>query len=114
MCRSPPRCGSPLRDDSFDPSSGFDRRFVLPYPHRSPPGLGEVAIGVDISHPISADLLGPVPAVNLRHRPVIWTGVPETPINKDGDPGPRKDDVGLASKRRQGSTVNVVAHAHTV
>jgi hypothetical protein len=70
------------------------RFLVLPVPKNLPPRRTQTHVDCYVSRPIASQLWPPVVAIALRVRTVIWTAVPETAVNKDGDADSRKNDVG--------------------
>ncbi len=120
--RTPSSVGAPLSwlswianppDDLGDPEGDDSGVLMLPSPDHGPPSLGESAVGIGVACLVAADLLGPVPRVDIvPSAPVVGTPVPEAAVNEHGDSCARENDVGLAAQVGEGLHVDPVPHAH--
>jgi hypothetical protein len=84
---------------------------MLPDMDDSPPEIPKLRVLAAISRNILLELRSPPLGVVFRCRAVVWTAVPEAPINKYGDSRPRQRDVGGPWK---GSEVNPVTQAESM
>lgn len=86
---SPGAC-SPLR---LDPVRGRQRVLVLPHPHDDPSVRSERTIVPAVALPSRLDLGAPPFRIGLRRDGVIWTTVPEAPVDLHCDPRAAQNDV---------------------
>jgi hypothetical protein len=57
---------------------------MLPEAQAKPTRLGQAAICVLVTLPVSADLLGPKPGVRCSHRVMLRAPMPEAAVQEDG------------------------------
>jgi hypothetical protein len=86
------------RDGIFDSVRCFANVLMLPYPNDLPASSSECLVVAAIPRCVLSQLQPPPLGIRLRSGRMRRAGMPEAPINEDGDLRRPKDDIRPASK----------------
>ena len=73
---------------------------MLPYSQHAPAQAGKRPAISRVSRTVQAGLLAPILHVRFWASVAAWASMPEAPINKDGEPPPREDEIRGSWKAR--------------
>lgn len=94
--------------------SDVGRHLMFPGSQHRPTVALKCLISMTIALSIPLNLLSPVLRIELRHRVVLGTSVPETPADEDGDPRARDEEVGPAVDAGKRAGIDAVAEPSSV
>jgi len=97
----------PRRPQLFEDREHSDRhdlrRLVLPEPQDGPADFVQCLVVATVTSDVAVELGLPPRAVGLRVRSVLWTPMPEAPVDEDRQPVSRECDVDATSKAGDGA-----------
>ena len=98
----------------LDPLGCLSRLLMLPNSDAGPSATSEPLVGVGVPTSIRLDLVRPPIGVNMRHRTMPWTAVPEATVDKHGQSQRRKHEVCPPAEAGQWRRVDEVTEAAPV
>jgi|SRR5579883_469313 hypothetical protein len=84
--------------------------FVSPDTNNRPAQRPQSLVSVGVSRAVGLDLFAPKVRIAFGPRGVFRTAMPETAIDKDGNSGAGKDNIGNSARLRQQLYVQPIAH----